>query len=151
LPRYRLEPVSVARSDMTRGRAGEEVIRVAAVYMLPVCLSVGRYRFINYRGGCGMSDSPAVDRHDRGRVTCQPASMTCRIYARALQRRGKERNFDVQYKKYNTNYASTNMNLFNTTVGRDSCTKCVLCGVHVVYVTYIFLCPADLWPGSAVG
>jgi len=46
-------PVPVARSDMTRGRAGEEAMRILVGYMSPVCLPVGRYRFINYRGGGG--------------------------------------------------------------------------------------------------
>jgi len=46
-------PVPVARSYMTRGRAGEEAIRIVVICVSPVCLSVGRYHFINYRGGGG--------------------------------------------------------------------------------------------------
>ena len=146
-------PVPVARSYMTRGRAGEEAIRIVVICVSPVCLSVGRYHFINYRGGgggggvsrrrggsagrfsvcqciaggvvrqatpavmrfcrgggcgdcgsCGMSDSPVGSGPARPR-SCHlsAASMTCRICARALQRRGKEKNFAIQYK-VNTTY-----------------------------------------------
>jgi len=69
-------------------------------------------------GGCGGC---------RGRVTCQPASMIRRICVRALQRCGKERNFDMQYKKYNIKY--TTLIYIYSYRRRNTCTKCVCCVV----------------------
>ena len=54
----------VARSGMTRGRAGEEAMRISVGYMSPVCLPVGRYQFINYRGG-GSGGGGGVSRRRR--------------------------------------------------------------------------------------
>jgi len=42
-------------------QAGEEFVRVAVICMSPVCLSVGRYRFINYRVGSGAEFRAAAE------------------------------------------------------------------------------------------
>jgi len=200
LPRHRMWQSGVRRSsDMTRGRAGgREAIRVAVICVSPVCLSVGRYHFINYRGGrsggggggvscrrrgsvvrfivcqciaggavrratsavmrlCrgGAVAAPAacptprsaVERRDRGRFTCQPASMTCRICVRVLQRCGKERNFDMHTKECNTKY--TTLIYIYSYRRRNTCTKCVCAVWCARRVRDLHLCPAHLWPDSA--
>jgi len=63
---------------MTRGQAGglgsDTYPRVVVICMSPVCLSVGRYRFIKYRGGRsgggGVSRRRGGSAHGRLVIAC---------------------------------------------------------------------------------